>query len=143
MYPYWKVADIMSRDIHMASPKLTIREAAKIMSSKGIGSLIIVDEDCKPLGIFTDRDVVRAVADKVDLDKTPVEQYMTKSIITVKADTPVHVAAQLMREKRIRHLPVVDDQGRLQGIVTVRDLSWALARLMEAVTKYSVELECF
>lgn len=100
----------------------TVREAARIMKHNDVGSIVIVEDD-HVLGIFTERDAInRVVANVFDPDNTPIKDVMTKEPDLIGPDAPVRDAIRKMDEFRYRHLPVVD-QGRLVGVLSVRDLS--------------------
>jgi len=116
-----KVSEIMKRDVIAVSSGISIREAAEIMAKYGIGSVMVLDHDGTPLGIFTERDLVKAVAKGVGLD-APVDEVMSRSLIVIQQDESVVSAAMKMIENGIRHLPVVDDRGRLVGIISIRDV---------------------
>jgi CBS domain-containing protein len=120
-----RVGDIMTADVKTVSPKDTFADAARVLSSNRISSVVVKDGE-KVAGIITERDVVHAVAEGIDPAKVTVGERMTKELTTVDRKADVADAAGLMAEKRIRHLPVLD-RGSLSGIVSIRDLtSWAI-----------------
>lgn len=99
----------------------TVLDAAREMNAKHIGALVVTDGD-KVVGIFTERDVMtRVVANRLDPGKTKVEQVMTCPVACCRLDTTQAECMQVITDKRVRHLPVVED-GRLVGIVTSGDL---------------------
>ncbi len=108
-----------STNLVTAKPSDTILEAAKKMYENNVGSVLVVNEEGKLLGIFTERDLVRAVAKGVSLD-TPLEQVMTKKLITASLDEALPLIASKMVENNIRHIPVVDKEGKLLGIISIR-----------------------
>jgi CBS domain-containing protein len=113
------VKDIMIRDVITITVDKTIFEAAELMTSKEIGCLIIVQDEA-PVGIVTERDLVRRIiAKKLPYD-IKVSEIMTKSLVTVDPDASLKDAARLMSAKRIRRLPVVK-QNKLVGIVVASD----------------------
>jgi CBS domain-containing protein len=123
-----RVGDIMTTDVKSVSPSDTFAEAARILSSNRISSVVVKD-GASVAGIITERDVVHAVADGVDPAAVAVADRMTKDLATVDRRTDVADAAQLMAERRIRHLPVLD-KGSLAGIISIRDLtSWAIEEM--------------
>ena len=99
------------------------------LPSQKPSSCALVVEDTQVIGIFTERDVVRAIAAGVDLSKTEIAQVMTQPVITLalSATENVLTALSAMRQHRIRHLPVVDEQGKLVGLVTQDRLYQAIA----------------
>ncbi|ADY01082.1 putative signal-transduction protein with CBS domains [Vulcanisaeta moutnovskia 768-28] len=94
------------------------------MYMHNVGSILIIDEDGKPTGIFTERDLVRVVAEGISLD-TPLMKVMSKKLITANTSESVISAAMKMIENNIRHLPVVEE-GKTVGMVSIRDLVRAL-----------------
>ena len=123
-----RVGDIMTADVKTVSPGDTFATAAHVLAENRISSVVVKDgEDVA--GIVTERDVVRAIADGIDVQKATVGERMTKELATVDRKTDVADAARLMAERRIRHLPVLD-RGSLAGIVSIRDLThWAIEEI--------------
>lgn len=119
------IADVMSTRVVEAAPGETVREAARRMCDAGIGS-VAVCEGARLVGILTERDVLRLAAAGADLDRTAVEDAMTRSVVTVSADDDILAAARLMSERRIRHVPVVENENLL-GVIGIRDVLSALA----------------
>ena len=117
-----KVGDVARKDVVTISPDRSIKEAASYMYSNDIGSVVVVSPEGVVIGIFTERDLSRVVSQGVPYD-TPVGNVMTRSPVTIKASEPLSKAVELMNEKNIRHLPVVDESGRLVGIITTRDVT--------------------
>jgi len=116
----------------MAKPVITIKKdssvlsAAKIMSEKSIGSIVVVDEG-KPVGIATERDILQKVVSKgLSASQVEMEDIMTKNLITVSGNTSIINAIRIMEKKKVRRLLVME-RGKLVGIVTQRDLLRALA----------------
>jgi len=117
------VAEVMRRDkLVTASPETTLREAARIMAREGVGSLLIVSQDMRLQGIFTERDLARALAGGAEPDKDTLGQYMTRDPVTAGPGETLIEAAHKMIEHGIRHLPIVDEAGRLIGVVSIRDI---------------------
>ena len=104
------------------APTATVLEAARLMTARGIGGLVVPDGAGGPGGIFTERDVLRRVVnDGRDPATTPVSEVMTAPVLTVSPDTALDECRRLFTGRRIRHLPVVDG-GTLCGVVTSGDL---------------------
>jgi CBS domain-containing protein len=117
-----KVNDIMTRDVATVRPDQTAREAAAFMISADTGSVPVTDGD-RLIGMITDRDIaVRGVAHGHGPD-TPVSELMSGDIVCARMDDDVEEVAVRMREAQVRRLPVLDDQGKLCGIVSLGDLS--------------------
>ncbi|MCE4611265.1 MAG: CBS domain-containing protein [Desulfurococcales archaeon] len=126
-----RVRDVMRRPATV-SPSTRIIDAVKIMNEQGASSVVVVDDYGRPVGIFTERDLVRVVAEGVSLE-SEVGKVMTPNPITVKVDDPLSIALSKMAEHRIRNLPVVDSEGRLAGLITARDVTEVLKRYKEEV----------
>ncbi|OQW49192.1 MAG: hypothetical protein A4S09_03755 [Proteobacteria bacterium SG_bin7] len=125
-----KVGEIMSKNVETILPDTPIFEAVKILKNKNIGSLVIV-ENSKILGIFTERDLAyRVVAEEIDYKNTSVSSVMTKPVVTVAEDTSIEDAYLLTATRNIRHLPVVDKANRLIGMTGAKDI---LAEVLQKV----------
>ena len=104
------------------SAKSSIADAIRTMHAEKVGAVMVPDAAGCPVGIFTERDVVRLYADgDRDFDNLPVEERMTCSVVLGRLSMPVDEALGLMTERRFRHLPVVED-GKLLGLVSIGDL---------------------
>jgi CBS domain-containing protein len=115
--------DVMTPDPATVSAKDSIREAARIMASEDTGVVPVVDGR-KVVGLVTDRDiVVRCVAEGKDTASAKVNECMTKSVRSVKEDTPVNEVLTMMSNAQIRRVPVVNNRDELVGIVSIADIS--------------------
>ena len=104
------------------SAKSSVADAIRTMHAQKVGAVMVPGAEGCPVGIFTERDVVRLYADgERDFDKLAVEARMTCSVVVGRLSMPVDEALGLMTEQRFRHLPVVED-GRLLGMVSIGDL---------------------
>ena len=120
-----RVRDVMSSSrLVSVEPGASLLDAARAMAEAGVGSVLVVSGG-RLAGIFTERDLVRAVASGASLGER-VESFMTREPVTVKPDDPLPLAASKMVEGGFRHLPVVDEDGRPIGVVSVRDVLRAL-----------------
>lgn len=118
-----KVKDIMSKSVISLKPYDTIKDAAVLMHEHNIGMIPIVDEENYPLGVVTDRDmIVRGIAQNYD-EKTRLEDIMTKNLITVDPNDAVASATHIMGHRQVRRLLVVDETGKLVGILAMADIS--------------------
>ncbi|WP_338604173.1 CBS domain-containing protein [Sulfolobus tengchongensis] len=97
-------------------------EAVKIMYRNNIGSVVIVNENGYPVGIFTERDLVRAVACGKDLNDSVESLGTYGKLITVKPNSPIGEIAEKMVKNNIRHILVVDNEGKLVGVVSIKDI---------------------
>jgi len=98
----------------------TVEEAAVLMAERGVGALAIVDEGGRPIGIITERDVIRAVA-RGALRAKVVEAGTTSNLLTASPEDDEYEVLKRMRERRVRHLLVVDKEGKLMGVLSIRD----------------------
>jgi signal-transduction protein with cAMP-binding, CBS, and nucleotidyltransferase domain len=99
----------------------TVASAVKAMVERNIGSVVIVDADTKVQGIVTERDILRFVAENLDPKATPLSRIMSTQIKTAKLDDDDMEWLQHMSEERFRHLPIVEENGRLIGILSQGD----------------------
>ena len=102
-------------------PEQLIREAVKLLVERRIGALVVVDSDKKPVGILSERDIIRRAAENEAVFSETVADLMTKNIITGIPQDETSSVAATMTQKRIRHLPIVED-GDLVGIVSIGDI---------------------
>jgi CBS domain-containing protein len=109
----------MIEDVVMVEGDATAESAIRTLYDKHIGSVIVVDEEGKCEGIFTTRDALRLVAQKTSLS-TPIKEVMTRNPITVKSDASFGEAISLISSHGVRHLPVVDENDRLVGLLSIR-----------------------
>jgi CBS domain-containing protein len=115
------VKHIMIEDVVTAKLNITIKDAVRTLHEKHVGSIVITDDNQKCVGIFTERDAVRIIANEVPLDTT-IGQVMTKNVVTIGEEASLEEARRLVISHRIRHLPVVDRKGELTGLLSVRKL---------------------
>lgn len=104
-----------------ARPAQTIREAISLLCEKRIGALVVVDHASKPVGIVSERDIIRAAATNEALFGEAVSTIMTIDVIVARPSDDTKPVSQTMTVNRIRHLPVVD-RGELVGIVSIGDV---------------------
>ncbi len=120
-----KVSEIMTNAAVTDRPDDTLVDAAKKMWEQQTGSLLVIDGE-QLVGIITERDVLRAVATGVEIDRAKVVDVMARDPVSVHPSLTLREAARIMTERWIRHLPVIDN-GKLVGIVSQRDLAGVLA----------------
>ena len=117
------VGEIMSKDLITVDPEATVAEAATVMGEHHAGSALVMGNDSLH-GIFTERDIVRALGEHFDAAGHPVSHWMTRNPVTIDADADVHEALERMLTGGFRHLPVMEG-GRVAGLVSMRDLTKA------------------
>ena len=103
-------------------PSNTVRDALATLAQYNFGALVVVDNEQRPIGIISERDIVRLAARDEHCFNTPVDQVMTKNLILGVQQDDVKAVANVMTENRIRHLPIIDDAGLLIGIVSIGDV---------------------
>ena len=126
------VAELMVKDVLTVEPSDTIGEAAEKMHAANVGAVVVLEDMVRVIGIVTERDLLRAVAQRARPAEARVRQWMTMDPVTIEPETTIEDAARIMFDHNFRHLPVVKD-GRPLGIVSMRVLSrWAFDRAIEA-----------
>ncbi|MFG0329496.1 MAG: CBS domain-containing protein [Phycisphaerales bacterium] len=122
--------------VHTIDPDTTVLDAARLMNTERIGSLVVVNKG-KVVGIFTERDLMRrVVAQEKNPGDTKVGQAMTTGVIAAGPHTSLDEVRAIMREKRIRHMPVIDDNEKLVGMLSIGDLNFAHEKTQEETILY-------
>jgi CBS domain-containing protein len=121
-----KVEDIMSVPPVIAPEDATVSDIARLMYENRIGSVLIVDNQGKLIGIVTERDITHACAMGILGKETKAFAIMTENPITASPQMSVEEAFKKMKEANIRHLPVVDENGKPVGALSLRDVTDAL-----------------
>jgi CBS domain-containing protein len=119
-----RVRELIRREPVVVCAEEPLAKAARLMAKERIGLLPVVgaEGERRVLGVLSERDVLKAVAEGGDL-QAPVSSYATmRDIVTVDVDAPISHAAQLMYQHRVRHLVVLDSKGELAGVISIRDL---------------------
>lgn len=117
------------------SPQATVADAVETMAQHQIGSILVLENARRLVGIFTERDLLqRVIARKWDPSRTRISDVMTKDVIVVAADTPREEALRIMETHHIRHLPVSDGR-HLLGIISLRDV----LRFEKAEKEFEIE----
>jgi CBS domain-containing protein len=114
------VREVMSQQLFTVNPSTTVGEAVALMAQHRVGSMIVMD-GTRMVGIFTERDTVRAISHSHDAPAHEVSSWMTHDPTTVAPEVEVDVALRTMLDNGFRHLPVVED-GEVIGVVSIRDL---------------------
>ena len=116
-----EIGSLITRAVLTVEETDSFQDAAVWMMERGIGSAVVLKEG-KPSGIITDRDALRVIARGTDLNKVTVGDCVTRGLKPVTPELDLVDAARIMRDKGFRHLVVVDDQGELYGVFSMRDL---------------------
>ena len=121
--------EIMSRDPRCVTPDASVREAARLMKDEDVGVLPVVEADGKDkrlVGMVTDRDIVlRVVAEGKDVQSSTVGEVASRDLVTVDPQQDLDEALRLMAQHQVRRLPVVEEDGRLVGILAQADVATA------------------
>jgi CBS domain-containing protein len=120
------VRDVMTTELITVEPSTSVAAAVTVMGMQGVGAVLVM-EKARLEGIFTERDLVRAMSHDVSSSSQPVAQWMTRDPVTVGPEAPVEQALEIMLAGNFRHLPVMDREN-VVGIVSIRDLSRAALR---------------
>lgn len=104
-----------------ARPDTDLREACRSMDEHDIGALVVVDGE-HVLGVISERDVAHAVSMSADLDEARVAAWMTSPAVTARPTDPILDVAYLMLDAGIRHVPLVDEEGTVTGMLSLRDI---------------------
>jgi len=115
------VREVMSTSLHYVAPTTRVGEAVALMAQHRIGSVLVMEAD-RLVGIFTERDTVRALSQTYDAPAHEISSWMTPDPITVRPETPVEDALRTMLANNFRHLPVMQGDD-VAGIVSIRDLA--------------------
>ncbi len=121
------LADIMRPELIEVAPEDTLGEVAARMTELNVGAVVVKDFG-RLIGILTERDMLKAMAERVHTSEARVRQWMTEDPVTAAAETDVEEAAQVMLEHGFRHLPVVDEAGVVVGLVSLRRVVAATKR---------------
>ncbi|PHQ69007.1 MAG: histidine kinase [Paracoccus sp.] len=113
---------VQAATIVTIKPDATLGEAAKLLAEQRIGAVVVSSDGRKPAGILSERDIVRQLAERgADVLSNPVSDVMTRDVQTCTTGEDALSVLQRMTEGRFRHLPVVDDQGEMLGVVSIGD----------------------
>lgn len=124
------------RCVAWIAPDSTVADAAKRMSERRIGALVVLDRGGSLAGIITERDIMdRVVAGGLPAGDTRVEQVMTTDVITCERETRINEIKTIMRDQRVRHVPVVESK-RVVGMISIGDLNAAEAEELVQVIQY-------
>lgn len=131
-----RVAECSTRKVVVARRSTSIAEAARLMRQYHIGALVVTGDgadDVKPVGIVTDRDlVVEILAKEIDPTDVSVGDVMSPDLVVAREDDDLFQTLDMMRERGVRRVPVIDDDAQLAGILSVDDV---LALLASAISR--------
>ncbi len=128
------IREVLTSNVITVSPDTLASEAISLMTAEESNCILIVQEK-KPVGIFTQRDVVKFVQYDIDLNNLKISKLMISPVVTMNDDIDIHEANDILLTNKIRHLAIVDTKGEVVGIVTHTDIAYALE------AEYFVELK--
>lgn len=119
-----KIKECMNNNVYCLKPDNTVQDCAKLMNENHVGCVPICDNQNNLVGLVTDRDVIlRSIACGKDVCTTPLSEIMTTKICCCNSDVEIKEAEDLMCKNQIRRLPIVDDNNKVIGILTLGDLA--------------------
>ena len=120
------IREVMTDQLVTVEPSTSVAAAVTVMGMQRVGAVLVI-ENARLEGIFTERDLVRAMSYDIAASSQPVAQWMTRNPVTVGPEVSVEQALEIMLTGHFRHLPVMEGE-RLVGVVSIRDLSRATLR---------------
>ena len=121
-----KCSDVMTRDVTCCTPSDSVQVVAQSMKAQDVGAMPVIDshEKRRLVGIVTDRDLaLKVVAEDLDSGQTTIEDVMSRKLVVCKTDDDWQVALDAMAKHQLRRIPLVDDQGRIVGIIAQADVA--------------------
>ena len=129
-----EISAIMTTDLATVGPEYNVADVASVMDARGIGSVIVLEDD-RVLGILTERDILKVIGAGEDPKNVAAHEALSDDLITIRPEASVEEAAREMVNAKVRHLPVISDEG-LIGMVSMRDLvRWSIHDMAEATTE--------
>jgi CBS domain-containing protein len=129
-----KLGTLFIREVVTAGPKDSLAKVAKLMEQHNVGTVVVAEQD-RPVGIVTDRDLALAVCGRGVSPEEHIQKVMTCPVSTMRHNEGIYKATQHMMELAVRRLPVVDEVGRLVGLVSLDDLLLLLSRELHNVAE--------
>jgi CBS domain-containing protein len=134
------VSKFMTKIVMTATLDQTIQSVCKIMNENNLGGVVIVKRGVsgnEPVGIITERDIIRKIGE-ADLftTQTPIRELMSTNLISIKPDNTISDAIGLLHGNNIRRLPVIDNDGKMVGIITDKDILKAVSTKSSTATAY-------
>ena len=133
------ISSICQNDVSMVSTRDSIQEAAKLMKAKNVGCVVVVKDvsnDRKPEGMLTDRDIaIKLAADGVNVNTITVGDVMSSAVVTIPRTENIKAVIDTMHIKGVRRAPIVDENNKVCGIITMDDLFMLLAEELNDLKK--------
>jgi CBS domain-containing protein len=134
-----EILSVKGDKVHTVGESISALEATQLMNAHGIGSLVVT-RGYRVVGMFTERDVLRRiVAEQRDPEKVAVKDVMTVKVVCCRLDTPLSDVRSMVKDRRIRHVPVLDDNDALCGLISMGDLNAWNLRDGQATIQYMAD----
>jgi CBS domain-containing protein len=133
------VSSIMSKEVKTENENQNIMSACKVMRDNDIGCVVVVniqDKEETPVGIITERDIIRILGQMGIEFRAPLTKFMSKPIVSIQPNSSIREAIQLMNSHRIRRLIVVDGNNRMMGILTEKDIFREISKNQSLITGF-------
>lgn len=127
------VEDVAQDEVYAVEPDTQVSQIVEEMDQMNVGTAVVVEDD-KPVDIITDRSIALALSDNPNLAEQTADELVEEDLITVSNDTEVFEVLSQMRDAGVRRIPIVDDQGELEGIVSIDDILLLLEDQLSSVT---------
>jgi CBS domain-containing protein len=130
------ILQVKGSNVYSTEPQATVLEAVQKMNQHKLGALVVMEDD-HVVGMFTERDVLRRIVGEERNPKTTrVNEVMTREVVCCPPDTDLDEVSAIMKQRRIRHLPVCDESGRIYGMVSIGDVNAFYASNQEATITF-------
>lgn len=117
-----RVEDVIQTDVVTATQDASVASVVELMDQHNVGTVVVVDDNQSPIGIVTDRKIALALGSKQDIADRPVEEIISGTLVTGTVEMSLPDVLERLRDEEIRRIPIVGDDGTLQGIVSLDDL---------------------
>ncbi len=129
--PITQILEFKGSQVHSVGPQSSVADAVRMMNELRVGSLVVIEAGV-PVGIFTERDVLTRIVDAgVDPGAIKIESVMTRNILVIRPTVSIEDTMRIISQKRCRHLPVVDANEKLLGMISIGDVMRWLVREQE------------
>ncbi|RLG76319.1 MAG: histidine kinase [Thermoprotei archaeon] len=133
-----RLKDVMVEPVITLHGEAELMDVVKLMAEKDIGCIVVVNNDRKVCGIISERDIIKALGSKSFLENLKVKDVMSKDIMCMEEHRPIVEALRIMLANKIRHLPVVDSENKLRGIVSLRDIAGSVFMSLMTILSYVI-----
>ena len=126
-----EVSEVMTKEVVTVGPHYNVADVASLMDAKGIGSVIVLEDD-RVLGILTERDILKVIGAGEDPKNVAAHEALIDDLYTIAPTASIEEAASQMTQAKVRHLPVIEED-KIVGIISIRDVvRWSAREMAEA-----------